>query len=166
MFVSHRSLTQTLWTSWLLPVIGWHVIMWIASVQRAASGSVRLVRAGPGPVFVCVLCFCLCIYFLFVWCSEVWMSRATSGRSKQNLKGNVACSFVKFGNRTKSITANLMKLACSRNVRVVLETPPSSLMPFTRQIRSSLRICRARRHYICLGVFGAPSAKPTLLWLP
>jgi hypothetical protein len=108
----------------------------------------------------------LCIYFLFVWCSEVWMSRATSGRSKQNLKGNVACSFVKFGNRTKSITANLMKLACSRNVRVVLETPPSSLMPFTRQIRSSLRICRARRHYICLGVFGAPSAKPTLLWLP
>ena len=71
MFVPHRSLTQMLWTSWLLPVIGWHVIMWIASVQRAASGSVRLVRAGPGPVFVCVLWLFFFVHIFFV-CVVFW----------------------------------------------------------------------------------------------
>jgi hypothetical protein len=103
--------------------------------------------------------------FAVVCSSWVFMNQATSGRDAFTPLGNVRHLYVRDANVMVARASLLIRLCVARRVEWVLENPLSSMIHFHSRIQQLVRErFRMFRISLRLGDFGAPTAKPIILY--
>lgn len=92
-----------------------------------------------------------------------WMSSSVHRRTKSNPRGNRSLPKVREANNIARITAGLIKLAVSRQVRVFVENPGPRLFAYPPMQRA-LAYAKASCYITHLGAFGLTLPKPICLW--
>ena len=95
--------------------------------------------------------------------SWVWISRGSTGRTKDNVLGNVEYTSVRMSNRLVSRVAHLVWLAVRRKVFVIIEQPMDSLLWEHPRMKKLLLRYGLRDVRLELGAYGALTPKPLIL---
>lgn len=103
------------------------------------------------------------IRFGIVCSTWVWISRSSTGRSGTNVNGNATPS-VLSGNRMASRVMLLWWLCAARNIWCILEQPASSILHLQHRFQELIKKRTVWRTRQCLGLFGAESPKPVVLY--
>jgi hypothetical protein len=104
------------------------------------------------------------LLFAGIQCSSwVWMSRATSQRTPENIWGNEATKGVRNGNILNRHMAILGKVASRIGVTWLVEQPSSSKFFSTPDMLSCMETCDAKRVHFNMSAFGHVMPKPTVL---
>ena len=103
-------------------------------------------------------------HFGTVCSTWVWMCRHTTKRSAANVLGDLERTKVVHANVMVSRCALLMVLLWARAVTTMLEQPGSSLMASHPRMSWALNIIKARNVRTWLGMFGAATQKPVVLY--
>ncbi len=100
--------------------------------------------------------------------SFVYISRATSKRTREAIMGDESVEFVLTGNLLAARCSLLIILALARCVRWTIEQPGSLLLPGFPPIRKLLYIMAERKCFhvtrFAMGYFGSLSLKPTMVF--
>ena len=100
-----------------------------------------------------------------VECSTwAFLSRSTYSRSKSRPEGDLDHAAVRIANRMAERTVMLCVLAASRGAKIVIENPQSSLLSYLSPMSELCEMVLKEQTCVWLGSFGAPTAKPVLLW--
>eukprot|EP00959_Pyramimonas_sp_CCMP1952_P134621 2817287-Pyramimonas_sp.AAC.1 len=92
-----------------------------------------------------------------------WVNRRAAGRKERGPHGNTKRPQVVAANKNIAHCVLLMLIISARGGLRVLEQPSSSILNRHPDFQDMLRIIKVFRAFVYMGVFGAPSLKPTAL---
>lgn len=97
-------------------------------------------------------------------CSWIWAANYQSGRTAENMDGDVGKAFVVDANTTKDIVIGLVLMNHLANVRFTIEQPMSSKMFKHRNYQALVNYTGAKRTLVWHGAYDNGSAKPFQLF--
>lgn len=104
------------------------------------------------------------LLWMGIVCSSwVWISRSSTGRDAACVLGN-ASQTVRTANTMVSRAVILIYVAAAKGIVVVLEQPSSSLLYLHPRFQSMLAVVPMFKSLHWLGLFGAESSKPIVLY--